>query len=140
MTDIKISINGGTHVLTSDVGLDYSAKDCTEYCSLASVCKCDVALCEILIDDGKLRHFEEQKLTQERKIINIKYSMEVDGKRHVLVKDSEGKNGFLSCKACSLREKCHVGELLCLDIMGDSRRDRFDYHFEQIDLPNAIKP
>ena len=136
-----IKINGETHVLTRDVGLDFLDNDCTEYCSLVSVCcKCDAVLYKTFIDDGILRHFEKQKQTHERKNINIKYSMEVDGKRHVLVKDSEGKNGFHSCKVCSLREKCHAGELLCLDIMGDSRRDRFDYHFEQIDLPNAIKP
>lgn len=127
MVDIMIKINGETHVFTRDVGLIFLDKDCTERCSLVSVC-------------CKLRHFEKQKQTHERKNINIKYSMEVDGKRHVLVKDPEGKNGFFSCKACSLREKCHVGELLCLEILGDSRRDRFDYHFEQIDLPNAIKP
>lgn len=141
MAEVKVIINGETHVLTRDVGNGYYCGfNREEFCSLASVCKGVAVLCKTFINDGKFRHFEKQKQTQERKIINIKYSMEVDGKRHVLVKDPEGKNGFLSCKACSLRGICKVGELLCIDIMGDSRRDRYNYHFEQIDLPNDIKP
>ena len=138
MTELTVIIDGEVHKLERDVDMVYCHKDCTEYCSLAKICMGENIPCQAFgASDTVFRHFEKQKKAQEPKNINLKYSMEVDGKRHVLVKDLLGTTGYLSCKACSLHEQCKVGELLCIEILGDTRRDRYSYHFEQIDLPNA---
>ena len=140
MTELTVIIDGEVHKLERDVDMIYCHKDCTEYCSLAEICTGENIPCQAFgVVDTVFRHFEKQENAPEPKKCNLKYSMEVDGKRHVLVQDPQGNIGYLSCKACSLREQCKVGELLCIEILGDSRRDRYSYHFEQIDLPNVVE-
>lgn len=52
-----------------------------------------------------------------------KVTMEVNGKKHKLVKDPNG-DGFFGCKQCSLIDICFPSELLC-DQLGHT-----DCHFE----------